>query len=241
MRLKPALKYQLSSIKWSVIIYYIVIYTLVILAAVSQAFWPSEGHISYGGLDGASIIFLFVVGLNAFRSNFHMFVVNGISRKTMFTSFIISAIILCAGMALIDSINALVISQFVTYRSVSVQMYDFGLSMFSEGFLWMLFSYMASIMFGYFITTAYYRMNKPVKLLVSIGVPLLLFIILPLVDATLFNGQIFNAFRLIALFCSGQSSGSPYIAMASNLVSAAITASFAYLLARRATVKLTAG
>ena len=243
MRLKPALKYQLSSVKWPIIIYYIVIYALMILMGISRTFDTTNFSITFGGLDGASIIFLFVVGLNAFKSNFHMFVANGVSRKTMFFSFIASVGIICAGMALVDSINALIISQFVNYQPVVMQLFDSryidsGLRMYTEGFLWMFFSYVSSLMLGYFITTGYYRMNKPVKLIVSIGVPVLVFIILPILDNVLFDHQLTYAFRNISAFCSGQSTGSPYVAMACRTVSAAITGFLAYLLARRATVKL---
>ena len=243
MRLTPTLKYQLTSTKWPIIIYYIVIYALMITMGISRSFDTTNFSVTFGGLDGASIIFLFVVGLNAFKSNFHMFVANGVSRKTMFTSFIASTGILCAGMALVDSINVLIISQFVEYQPAVMQLFDAryidsGLRMYTESFLWMFFSYVSSIMLGYFITTAYYRMNKPLKLAVSIGVPVMVFIVLPILDNVLFDHQLTVAFRAYTAFCSGQSTGSPYVAMLFDVINIAVTGALAYLLARRATVKL---
>ncbi len=242
MRLTPALKYQLSGFKWPVIIYYYVIYALLITIGVYQAIYQGRSFMSFGGFDGASIIFLFVVGLNSFKSSFHMFAANGVSRRTMFLSFIAASGMICAGMALIDSINALVIRQFVYYEPMVMQLFASryvggGFMLFAEGFLWMFFSYAASIMLGYFITTAYYRMNRPLKLIVSIGVPVLAFIILPILDNVLFDQFLTTAFRNIAAFCSGQSTGSPYVAMVSNAAIAAIAGYLSYLLARRATVK----
>ncbi len=247
MRLAPALKYQLSGIKWPVIIFYIVIYSLFILMGVSLlAFRRVDINVHFGGFDAASMIFLFVVGLNSYKSTFHMFAANGISRKTMFTSFVVTAGILCAGMVLIDSLNALIVSQFLNYEPILVQ--DFasryigsGSLMYGEGILYMFCSYLSCIMLGYFITTAYYRMNKPLKLTISIGVPVFFFIILPIVDAQLFSGEIFRFLGTVIAFCSGRLSGSPYVAMAMDLVFAAVTGALAYLLARRATVKLSAG
>ena len=246
MRLAPALKYQLSGIKWPVIIFYIVIYSLFILMGTAQLIVRRvELEGTFGGFDVASMIFLFVVGLNAYKSTFHMFTANGISRRTMFISFVAVAGILCAGMALIDSVNALIISQFMNYEPSFVQ--DFmlrygsgGSMMYGEGILYMFCSYLSCIMLGYFITTAYYRMNKPLKLTISIGVPVIFFIILPIIDEQLFSGEIFRFLGTVMAFCSGRLSGSPYVAMGMDLAFAAVFGLFAYLLARRASVKLSA-
>lgn len=246
MRLAPALKFQLNSIKWPLIIFYIVIYSLLILMTISQIiFRDYAGVVDIGGMDLASVIFLFVLGLNSFRSTFHMFSANGISRKTMFVSFIATTGILCSGMAIIDSINALIINQFIDYQPIMVQLFasrysDIGIATYGEGFLWMFFMYAASMMFGFFLTTAYYRMNKPLKLIISIGVPVFLFIILPILDAQLFHGEVYKAIGMFIAFCSGQLSGSPYVSMASNAVFYAIFATLGFLFVRRATVKLSA-
>ncbi len=246
MRLAPALKFQLKSIKWPVIIFYIVIYALLILTTIGQIIFRNlggDGHI--GGMDFASMIFLLVVGLNAFKPTFHMFSANGISRKTMFVSFVATTGILCSGMAIIDSINALIINQFVEYQPFMIQIFasrysSIGLSVYGEGFLWMFFMYTASMMLGFFISTAYYRMNKPLKLIISIGVPVFFLIVLPLLDVQLFHGEVYKAIGTFIAFCTGRLSGSPYVAMASNVVFYAIFAILSFLLMRRATVKLSA-
>lgn len=244
MRLTPALKFQLNSIKWPVIIYYSVIVALTVLLGVIDLVLGNTGiRGTISGLDAASIIFLFVVGLNAYKQTFHLFAANGVSRKTMFKSFAATAGIVCAGMALIDGAYALVFRQFVNYAPTWMMSFadryaDGGWLMYAEGLLWMFFSYLSCIMFGYFITTAYYRMSKALKIAVSVGLPILVLIVLPIVDATLFSGAIFNAFGTIAAFCSGEMSNSPYVAMASDLVFAALYGLLAFLLARRATVKL---
>ncbi len=246
MRLAPALKYQLSGIKWPVIIFYIVIYSLFILMGISLLlFRRFDMRVTFGGFDVASMIFLFVVGLNAYKSTFHMFSANGISRKTMFTSFVFVAAILCAGMALIDSLNTLIIRQFINYETTMVQEFasryiGSGSMLYGEGIIYMFCSYLSCIMLGYFITTAYYRMNKPLKLSISIGVPVFFFILLPVIDAQLFSGEIYKLIGTVIAFCSGRLSGSPYVAMGMDLVFAVVTGTLAYLLARRATVKLSA-
>jgi hypothetical protein len=83
-------------------------------------------------------------------------------------------------------------------------------------------------------------MNRPLKLIISIGIPVFLFIILPILDAQLFSGEVFKAIGTFIAFCTGRLSGSPYVAMASNAVFYAIFAMLGFLLMRRATVKLSA-
>jgi hypothetical protein len=205
--------------------------------------YGADGHI--GGMDMASMIFLFVVGLNSFKPTFHMFAANGISRKTLFVSFIATTGIICSGMAIIDSVNTIIINQFVEYQPVMVQLFasrysSIGFTTYGEGLLWMFFMYAACMMFGFFLTTAYYRMNRPLKLIISIGVPVFMFIILPILDAQLLSGAVYKAIGTFIAFCSGRLSGSPYVAMASNVVFYAIFALFGFLLTRRATVKLSA-
>ncbi len=243
MRLAPAFKYQMHGMKWPAIIYYIVIYALVLLFGAALVFVDgAEVHMTLGGMDGATIIFLFVVGLNSFKSTFHMLTVNGISRRTMFVSFVASAAALCAGMALIDSISSLIFRQFIDYRPLIAEFFadryaSVGAVLYGESFLWMFCGYLLSIMIGYFITTAFYRMNKPLKLIVSIGVPVFFLIVLPIIDAGVFSGTISRTVDMILAFCSGRSSGNPYVGMASDVVFAAIAGGLAYLLARRATVR----
>ncbi len=244
MRFSSALKYHLSNAKWPIIIFYIVIYSLLILLTVSYLLMEKYGvRGKVGGLDTASMIFLFIVGLNSFKSTFYMFVGNGISRKTMFLSFAAMAGIVSVGMAAIDSLTSLVVSQFTNYQPTMFQLFaqrysSYNITVFGEGLLWMVFSYMAATMAGFFITTAYYRMNKAIKLLVSIGLPIFVFIVLPIIDAQLFNGAIYSAIGTAIAYCSGIAVGSPYIGMLTNTVLLGLFGTFAYLLMRRATVKM---
>jgi len=97
MKFVSAFKYQLSGFKKSLIVFYIIIYSIVILTAVPELFLPpvdKEGTMS--GLEIASIIFLFVCCLNSFKPHFKMLLANGASRMTMFRSYLttIAAVVL---------------------------------------------------------------------------------------------------------------------------------------------------
>lgn len=246
MKFNAALKYQLYGMKRPLIIYYIIIYCLYILMLVQQAAMKGTGGgFSSSGMESATLIFLFVIGLNSFKGTFQLFLANGVSRRTMFKSYIASLLPVAAGMAIIDSLNGLLLSSFGNYNSMFHSLYQMRYKAgttpaeFMEGLLWLFAFYMFITMAGFLITTLYYRMNKPVKLLVSIGVPVFFFIVLPYIDTFVFNGHIFEAIGYIFAKAGGFLDGyNPYIAVLSCVISFAVFGGLSFLAMRKATVKL---
>ena len=248
MRIKTAMNYHLSDAKRSLIIFYGVVYVIAIgFWALSKVF--SQADFNYGGMESASMIFLFVAGLNSFKGPFRMFLQNGISRKTQFAGYAASLAILAVGMAVVDNLSDLLFARtsmffemygmryvsspiyLITYQAGTVQS-------FAEGLLWTIVQYFVLGMVGFFISALYYRMNKALKLLVSIGLPVLLFILLPIVDTNFTHGVIYDSlFRFIG-FCMGYLNGfNPYYAVVSGIVLSLFLAGLSYLAIRRATVK----
>ncbi len=250
MKFRAALKYQLSDMKRPLIIYYIIIYCLIILALVQQASMENyyDGEFSSSGIEMATVIFLFIAGLSSFKVTFHLFLANGVSRKTMFKSYITSLLLIAAGMAVIDSLNGLLFSSPGHYMQIFYIMYKphYGVAvghgitagMYLDGLIWMLFFYAFVMMAGFFITTLYYRMNKPIKLLVSIGVPVFFFIVLPYIDTFIFKGAIFESIGYLFQKAGGFLDGyNPYMAVLSCAISFAVFGALSFLTMRKATVK----
>jgi hypothetical protein len=185
---------------------------------------------------------VFVVGLNAFRPTFLMLSANGVSRKTMFVSFLALLGALAVGMAIIDSAYGQIMRAVGDYRSMFEQMYGMehaaSAASIVSGFVWRVCSYLAAGMIGYLITTLFYRMNKPVKLLVSIGVPVLVLFVWPAVDYSLWDGATTKAIGWFIAWSSGLSSGDPYIGVISDLVLTAALGALSFIALRRAPVKV---
>lgn len=245
MKFKAALKYQIYDFKKSVMIFYIVIYALYILMTAS-VLTHRGSYSNVGGMEMASFIFLFVAGLNSFKSPFRMLMQNGLSRRTIFLSNA-SVFLATAGfMAVLDSINRLIFSGLANYRSFFQVLYynryagqASSLAVTLEGFLWMFFMYCMAAMVGYFITTLYYRMNKPAKLTVSIGVPVLLFVILPYIDFAFRGVNLFRGIAKLMGWAWGLADGgaNPYMAMATCTVIFLVFGALSWLLTRRAPIK----
>jgi hypothetical protein len=240
MRFIPAWKFQLNSVKWPLIIYYGVIAALLVLMGVSLSIAQGSARVSVGGLEMASMIFVFVVGLNSYKSAFFMMSANGVSRKTMFVSFLAMLAVLAAGMAVIDTLYGIGMKMAGNYQSMFEQLYNIETSapvLIAGSFEGRLCSYLTAGMAGYLITTLYYRMNKAIKLLVSIGVPVLVLFVWPAVDLSLFNGATTRAIGWLIAWASGLSSGNPYIAVISDIVLTVLLGALSYVALRRAPIK----
>jgi len=243
MNIKAAVKYRLWDTKRPLLIFYSIIYT--IMAASIIAVTNLGDHVlSFSGFEFASMIFIFVLELNSFKEPFLMFLQNGLSRKTLFQSFVISIVPVSGLLAVIDSLNGLVMNEFMNYESIFLQFYNIryssclgnvGLAQFFEGMLWYLTAYAMLAMVGLFITTLNYRMNRKQRLLFFIGVPVLFVYVIPLVDRTITNGAIYRGIGEFFAFAWGYTNGYiPYYSMVTCALFFVLFGGLTYLLTRKA-------
>lgn len=240
MKVKQGISYHLHVfLRSSVVFYGIESFVYIMLGILSAIFL--SGDMSSNGMESATFIFVFIMGLNAFKSQFRMFLQNGLSRKTLLMSFAISALALAIGTTMINQLLSWVFSFFMDCQPTfnDLYRYESGNAVTLTGLTWTASMSLVLTCIGFFITTLYYRMNLFGKLAVSIGVPALLFVILPIVESlypTLnFFSMIINAFVWIMGF--GNGTLNPIRAIACFIVGSGLVLSFSYLLMRRATVK----
>ena len=137
------------------------------------------------GIEFATVIFLFVCGLNSFKSNFYFAKSNGISRRTFIKGLLISSIPLALIMSIIDIIinraNNIFIRNPTLYDMAYGNLVDGmnnvfnGMWVQSNSFTTILntilfqFSfYLVAYIVGIVINMIYYRSNKYVKVIVSV-------------------------------------------------------------------------
>lgn len=264
MKWKAAIRFYLRDFKRPVIIFYGILMALFAFQLAISALLKESA--SSGGMEFASTIFLFVVGLNSFKSPFRLFLQNGLSRKTLFAGFVAGLCLLAAAMTLFDLAFGWFRNLFGTYTSTYMERFDRlyrdvgALRALLDESLWSFLSYVTAGMTGFFITSLYYHMNKALKLTVSIGLPMLMFIGIPLIDELLTKGVItafcFNVIAfafgfgisvnpstgfagLIAQLVNWEKGIPlyPYRAILFSALCIAFTGAVSFLLIRRATVK----
>lgn len=244
MNIKVATKYRLYDSKKSILVFYTVIVSILVFVLLFSTLTIDSIDVNgdLGGMEFASAIFLFVLGLNIFKENFRMFIQNSVSRKTIFTSYIISTLIIGAIMALADNILLLIskninlVNSNFNSRGLLEMIYNQQITGVGMLLITILFSFFINIMFiscGFFITTLYYRMNKSLKIIVSICVPALLFVILPIVDTIVFQGEaFFGISKVLDIIFSD-----PLMSMLSCLIAFVIFTILSWFLVKKAVVK----
>jgi hypothetical protein len=245
MRLKSVVKYNLSEMKNGILIFYGVILLIFVLFTISVVnLSRMDSHSSLSGIEIASAIFLFVSGISFFKQNFLFLSANGVTRKTQFSGFIISSVIISLIMAAIDTVYGNVIPEFENYRPLFRQVYSDFVKTESKfaaifiGFVCTATLYLLMTAFGYLIRTLYYRMSRTLKIVVSVGVPALYSVILPVLDFKFTKGKV--SMGIMQFFCTvsglnGQTN--PYITILFDIACTVIMLCLAYLLVRRAPLK----
>ena len=178
MKAKRFAQYELSQSVFALGIFYFVIVALLALFALLEHIQiPGFSIQSASGLGATSCFFLFVVGLNSFKSDFYFACYNGISRKSMFQGILLYMAILSLLMAVGGTVVDLCATQLFPYTptvyGVLGLQSDSLLSLGALGmnFLLLLCANLLSFALGYLITIAYYRMSTQLKVAVSVGVP----------------------------------------------------------------------
>ena len=166
-------------VKASIIYYCIFVCVIIGLIAVSG------GRSSMSGVEFSTVIFLFVCGLNSFKSNFYFAKSNGISRKTFIKGLLISSIPISLVMSIIDVIINRISNIFIKNPTLYDMAYGnlVGIigdihngywtqsNSLSTIFNTILFQFSLCLLvyvIGIVINMIYYRSNKYLKVLVSV-------------------------------------------------------------------------
>lgn len=241
MKTKAIVKYYLYELKNSILVFYLIMFIGCVATYIGYKL--SDGNLYSTGIELATIIFIFVLGLNLFKSQFLFLIQNGVTRKANFIGFVACTPIVVV-FAIIDSFVSVIMHNLIGYESIFNTLY--ASSIHGYGFVYILNSilfltvvYGLFLMLGYFITTLYYAMNKAMKIIVSVGVPVFVFIILPIIGYFL-NIDIEAGIENIILNMLGVN-GSNNVSILYPIISCAITYTIlsllTYIIARRVAVK----
>ncbi len=248
--IKVPVKYQLFTFRHTVLIMYLCVYLVVAFTAVSNMLNRPD-YAFCTAMESVSAITIFVIGLNSFKEDFKFFAANSISRRTQFFSTAAALGIVSVLFAFIDTVNSILYSFIpsIEYHSIfSFLYYGYRFDPLAKqiltaeqligNFFWLIFLDFWLAMLGLFITTLYYRMNKGLKIAVSVAVPVLLNFGLDGLDRST-GGKSTNLISAIFRFAffGNYQDHNPYIGMLSMFILAAIAAALALVLARKADIK----
>lgn len=185
MKSKIVAKMNIKGIFKASIIYYAIVLLLLTTIIIFENNTTSSGSLS--GVEFQTVIFLFVCGLNSFKSNFYFAKSNNISRKTFVKGVLISIVPIALIMSIIDiiiySVSKIFIDNVTFYEMSFKRVYLMyaDSSIKSNAFMdiidllvFQFTLFIVAYILGFVIRMIYYRSNKIMKVVVSI-LPIVLF------------------------------------------------------------------
>lgn len=239
-------KMNIEGIMKATIIYYF-IFVCVIIALIAI----SSGIITISGVEISTAIFLFVCGLNSFKSNFHFAKSNGISRKTFIKGLLISSVPIALVMSIIDiiinRINNIFIKNPTLYDISYGELVGHIGSVYEDNWIQsnslvtifntILFQFslcLLAYVIGIVINMIYYRANKYVKVLLS-AIPVA-FIILK-GNLSMRNPSLTLRINEFTNYIFGFNPSNVFACITTFLVFTVVLSGIAFLLIRKATIK----
>ncbi|WP_370772238.1 hypothetical protein [Clostridium sp.] len=176
-------KMNMEAIRKSAIIYYCIFIFIIITMTVINTLLV--GDVTMSGIEISTVIFLFVCGLNSFKSNFYFAKGNGISRKIFIKGLLISSIPIALVMSIIDIIINRINNIFIKNPTFYDMAYGNLVGIIGDIYngSWtqsnslntilntILFQFslcLLAYVVGIVINMIYYRSNKYIKVLVSV-------------------------------------------------------------------------
>ncbi len=241
-RLTPAFKMHFKSTAKSVIVFYIVMLAMFLLDLIVSLVLSDGQKSEVSGTEVISAIFFWVLGITCFKMNLKMAFANCVSRKTEFISTMLSSAVYAFIMVFLNAGIAFLFSTISTTDFVFDQMY--ANYAFANGFIkfltWFLYEFLSLLSLfaaGYFIGALYYRMNKGLKITVSVGVPAILLIGMPIAAGIFGPDSLFVKAIISCMDFLTRTIANPYGAILLSLCVLAICGVFTFLLIRKAPIK----
>ena len=250
MKLKQSIRYQLADFIGPVIVYYGIVAAAHVVLFLAWIFTPATIHLG-GGLTVFSGLFLFICGLCSFHDNLPMHLQNGVSRKTMYTAWLVVTVIVSAAMAAADTVLATLIDllNLPIWRGSSnmfLSLFDLEGMGFGATFVNTLFSFPFSFVLlallmtlGYFLVVFFYRLPVKLRIVVGACAGFLLFFGLPgakILDTNLLDEGLRAFFRQYLEPVLEFLWENPFALMGTWAVAAVALAAVTWLILRRTTV-----
>lgn len=186
MKIKQMLRWNWQNSWLSPVIVYGVMAAICLLSFI-LATAAGDSHVTFSGVSMSSTVLVFVLGIVLFSQGLRFGLTNGVSRRSVFWAFgvfmLMFAVIIAAADFLLDKLFSALLGPTNELLPALYPSYAEEKGVFPSFLAMAVCSIslkLATGLFGYFIGGAYYRMNKVLKLVISISVPALLVVVLPI-------------------------------------------------------------
>ena len=244
-------KMNINDMVKPIIIFYLIIIAVVTFTTIQNITnFNDNFHIVNSGLELATVIFLFVCGLNSFKENFYFAKSNNISRKSFIIGVIESIFPIAVVMAVIDVMINRITNIFVQMPTIYDILYTSTgadrVGIYNEWiqgnsfltiintFLLLLALYCFAYVLGVVINMIYFRCNTIMKVVVSI-IPIALLNIAGVIELNnrYFFPSVYEGIRKVF----GIATNNVYLAFLSLILIVMVLTGISFLLIKKAEVK----
>lgn len=242
MKIKQIIKWNWQT-SWPslAITYGILAFIFIIVSIITISSSDISGSMS--GFDTTAFIYSFVVGIIMFAAPLRFGGTNGVSRKTIFLGNFCFSALLSIFMATCNMLMGAILKPLmeninIHYKELYTAFFMDGTGFSSVIAEWVLLVafFMSCFTFGLLFGGGYYRSNKLGKILVAAGVPIALFVLLPVLisvlPAGIRDGMVRGLLQTLNFVMQ-----SPYILAGGMLVFTAVSTGFIWLMMRHAPIK----
>lgn len=180
MRLANAFKYQILTLIQSMGIYYVII-LLIRLVGMFIAVHSGTNDIGMSALEVNTFVFMAILGVMSYLEDSKFFVQNGYSRKSLMKLYIMQFLLCACMLSIFDVLMAKGIESFFPYKSLFTQLYGNGHTVILQ-FIWYFTLYLFGGMISFFFTVLFDRLDKKKRMIFLLGIPLVLFTLVPILD-----------------------------------------------------------
>lgn len=223
----------LSAMKY---FYAIMVLVIMIFIYLNFRFADSAGdNVTFGGVGFSSLIFIFILGMTFFKTEFHFLLSNNITRKNFFRASLISSAAAAFMMAFIGAaFNQAAIALMPGSFFDWVEGIYKTNSMFAD-LTWSFSLYILTLITGWLISMIYYKLSKTMRIIVSF-IPFGLIVLISAADSSS-GGAFINIMGRAMKFMFGLNTLNPYAAALNMIILAALLSGIIYLLLRRQELK----
>lgn len=220
--MKKLVKYQLSDFRNVFLVYFLIMLVLHIWCAAGTLIEDGSGMYQVNSADFSSIIVFFITALSSFSETFNMWMQNHVSRKSIMKGLLLASIIVGAVNAVFDWLLVMIFKLVAAGNdsliigsglSTSFPNYLEQAGTLAETVINLLFvtiGVAAFMMVGYFIAVIFYRAGKAARMVIAIGIPVSIFVALPIIIDTFSQTVVIEKFVKGFYFLIGATSGNPF-------------------------------
>ena len=234
-----------SSLVFVAIMIAFIIINIVIAGIAANNMASAKTTISY--FEFAAMVMVFVLGICCIREDARLLIQHGVGRTTTFVTEILIALATALLLTIAGEI-ILGLTQLATQNignievPLAYQIYSqqYGIASFSDYLLsaaLMIPTYLMVFLLGMLISMIFYRLPKPWKIVVAIGLPVLCFIVIPFVGSYASGDWLITAIvyplRLLVKFCAAGPGNCVVAALAFSVIFGICS----WLLFRKAPIK----